>query len=116
MEEQTDNKILQYAMEVISHLLKSFKNDFRPIFQSNFKNLFAELLFKPSPSDSELYIALCIFNDYLLYTNDLMITDNKLPLLEYMIQFCYSSSVKVRQSAVYGIGLYAERAQREIFD
>jgi hypothetical protein len=113
--DKVDDMILTKVMEVVGKLLKGFKVQFQPIFCDNFKTLYAELLFKPNPTDSETLAAICLFDDYVEFTGDLFFAEGRSPVIDQLLKFANNANPDIRQSATYGIGVCAEKASRDAF-
>ncbi|CAG9318757.1 unnamed protein product [Blepharisma stoltei] len=107
-EEILDNKILRLIMEIIGKLLKSFKKDFQNIFLMNFKDIYAQYLFKDDAEKLEILSALCIFIDYVEFTEDLFWEPGKCRIIEQMLKYSNAKNKEIRQSALYGIGVCAQ--------
>ncbi|OMJ68928.1 hypothetical protein SteCoe_33475 [Stentor coeruleus] len=95
-------------MEIVSVLLRSFKEQFKPIFAENFQGVFGELLYKQEIGDNEILTSLCVFCDYVEYTHDIIVKGDKCPILEQFIKFCFNSNDNIRETAAAGIGYCAE--------
>lgn len=95
-------------MEIISVLLRSFREQFKPIFAENFQGIFGEIFYKQEVGDYEILTSLCVFCDYIEYTHDVIIQGEKCPILEQFIKFCFSDNENIRETAAAGIGYCAE--------
>jgi hypothetical protein len=113
-EEDIDDEIIRSTMEIIGKFLQTFKTQFQGIFLEHFKNIYAELFYKHNSSDIEILSAICVFDDYIEHTHDLMLNEGKSPLLEHLIKYSYSSNPDIRQSAVYGVGLCAQLMNAQV--
>jgi len=114
-EDEVDDKILQTVMEVVGKLLRSFKSEFQSTFLNCFKDMYSQLLVKASPSDLELLSAVCMFDDYVEYTHDLMWDNDKSPIVDNMLKNCSLNNPEIKQSAVYGVGVCAQVAENSKF-
>ena len=110
-----DDEIVRKVMEVTGNLLKSFKTQFQPAFSQYFKTLYAELFVKESPSDVELLSAVCIFDDYVEHTGDVMVSEGRSLIWEQFLRCCGHANPDIRQSAVFGIGLCAQFAPANVW-
>ena len=110
-----DDEIVRKVMEVTGSLLKSFKTQFQPAFAQYFKSLYAELFVKESPSDVELLSAVCIFDDYVEHTGDVMVSEGRSLIWEQFLRCCEHTNPDIRQSAVFGIGLCAQFAPADVW-
>lgn len=113
-EEDIDDEIIRSTMEIIGKFLQTFKTQFQSIFLQYFKNIYAELFYKQNTSDMEILSAICVFDDYIEHTHDLMLNEGKSPLLEHLIKYSYHTNPDIRQSAVYGVGLCAQLLERQV--
>lgn len=114
-EEEIDDKILSGVMEVVGMLLKGFKKEFQATFLQYFKNLYGEIFTKEGATENEILAAICIFDDYVENTQDLMWTGNTSPILEQMVKFAYHKNANIRQSAVFGLGVCAQAIDSNTF-
>ncbi|CAG9321782.1 unnamed protein product [Blepharisma stoltei] len=114
-EETTDNKILRTTMEVVGKLLKNFRKEFQATFLTCFKDMYAQLFFKEKATDEELLSAICIFDDYVEFTQDLMWDSGRSRLTEQMLKFANHKNADIRQSAVYGVGVCAQTVDQATF-
>lgn len=113
-EEDIDDEIIRSTMEIIGKFLQTFKTQFQGIFLEHFKNIYAELFYKQNSNDIEILSAICVFDDYIEHTHDLMLNEGKSPLLEHLIKYSYSSNPDIRQSAIYGVGLCAQMMNGQV--
>lgn len=58
---------------------------------------------------------MCIFDDYVEHTGDLMIENGKSVVLDEMIKFSLHGNADVRQSSAYGIGVCSTLLAPEMF-
>lgn len=114
-ENEVDEKILSGVMEVVGMLLKGFKKEFQGTFLQYFKTLYGEVFFKEGATDGEILSAICIFDDYVENTQDLMWAGNSSPILEQMLKFSTHKNADIRQSAVFGIGVCAQSVDSTTF-
>jgi len=106
-EDDIDDEIIRGTMVVIGHFLKSFKLEYQQVFTECFKNMYSQLFYKPNATDIEIQSAVCIFDDYVEHTGDLMVENGKSIVLDEMIKFALHGNADVRQSSAYGIGVCA---------
>ena len=114
-EDEVDDKILSGVMEVVGMLLKGFKKEFQTTFLNYFKGLYGEIFFKENATDNEILSAICIFDDYVENTQDLLWTNNSSPILEQMLKFATHKNANIRQSAVFGLGVCAQAVDAATF-
>lgn len=114
-DDELDNKILNLVMEIVGKLLKSFRKEFQPTFTSCFTRLYSELLTKPHATDVEKLSAICIFDDYIEFTQDLMFDNGKSPIVDQLLAYSSHSNADIRQSAVYGLGVSADLTESAVF-
>lgn len=114
-EEEIDDKILSGVMEVVGMLLKGFKKEFQGTFLQYFKTLYGEIFTKEGSTENEILAAICIFDDYIEHTQDLMWNGNTSPVLEQMAKYAYHKNADIRQSAVYGLGVCAQAIDSNTF-
>lgn len=114
-DDELDNKILSIVMEIVGKLLKSFRKEFQPTFMACFTLMYSELLTKQNATDGEKLTAICIFDDYVEYTHDLMFENGKSPIVEQLLGYSSHENVDIRQSAVYGLGVCADLCDSNTF-
>ena len=114
-EDEIDDKILSGVMEVAGMLLKGFKKEFQSTFINYFKNLYGEIFFKETATENEILAAVCIFDDYVENTQDLMWNNSSSPILEQMLKFSTHKNANIRQSAVFGLGVCAQAIDSTTF-
>lgn len=114
-EEEIDDKILSGVMEVVGMLLKGFKKEFQGTFLQYFKTLYGEIFTKEGSTENEILAAICIFDDYIEHTQDLMWNGTTSPILEQMGKYAYHKNANIRQSAVYGLGVCAQTIDSNTF-
>jgi hypothetical protein len=113
--EGTDDKILIKVMEHVGKLLKTFKGKFQQPFTEHFQPLYAALFNKPQPSNQETLAAICLFDDYVEFTGDLLFCEGRSPVIDQMLKYAGHASPDLRQSASYGLGVCAEKASPAAF-
>lgn len=114
-EEETDDKILSGVMEIVGMLLKGFKKEFQTTFLSYFKSLYGEIFFRDSATENEILSAVCIFDDYVENTQDLLWSGPNSPILDQMIKYSTHKNANIKQSAVFGLGICAQVAEPSAF-
>lgn len=114
-EEVVDNRILRTVMEIVGKLLKNFKKEFQTTFLTNFKDMYAQLFFKEKATEEELLSAVCIFDDYVEFTQDLMWDSGRSRLMEQMLKYSTHKNPELRQSAIYGVGVCAQTVDTATF-
>lgn len=77
--------------------------------------MYSQLFYKPDATDIEIQSAVCIFDDYVEHTGDLMIENGKSVVLDEMIKFSLHGNADVRQSSAYGIGICSQLLAPEMF-
>ena len=107
-EDEIDDKILSGVMEVVGMLLKGFKKEFQTTFLNYFKNLYGEIFFRDHATDNEILAAICIFDDYVENTSDLIWNNGNSPILDQMLKYATNQNANIRQSAVFGLGVCAQ--------
>ena len=115
IQDETDEAIMQKVMEIVGFLLKGFKTQFQQIFLKHFKELYGQIFQKQDATDNEVLWAICIFDDYLEFTGDLLVDTEGSALLNQFLKFCYHSNSDIRQSAAYGLGLAAQFGDPSVF-
>jgi hypothetical protein len=114
-EEEIDDKIMSGVMEVVGALLKGFKREFQSTFLQYFKSLYGDIFVKQDPTENEVLAAICIFDDYVENTQDLMWTNSTSPILEQMLKYSVHKNANIRQSAVFGLGVCAQSTDPTTF-
>jgi len=108
LDEETvkDEEILIQAAEIVGRLAKYHKAAFLPHFQ-NLLPIYSELL-QPSKTPAERQSALCVVDDIVEF-----IGKEAHPLFSHflpaVIAYVSDEDATVRQSAVYGIGLFSQK-------
>ena len=114
-EEEIDDKIMSGVMELVGNLLKGFKREFQSTFLQYFKNLYGEVFTSATATENEILAAICIFDDYVENTQDLMWTNSTSPILQQMLKYSHHKNANIRQSAVYGLGVCAQSTDSNTF-
>ena len=115
-DELVDDDIVRRVMEVVGTLLKAFRRDLQPAFKQCFQSYYEALLAKAGASDVETLSAVCIFDDYMEHTEDVLILpDGRIPLLEKLFSLLGHEDSSVRQSSIYGVGIIADLTPAQVF-
>ena len=114
-DENVDANIIYYVMKMVGLLLKGFKQQYAETFINYFKAIYGEIFYKPDATKAEINHAICIFDDYMEHTGDVMLENGKSIVLDELLKACTHSDADIRQSASYGVGLAATFMPQELF-
>ena len=88
--------------------MKNFKVQYKASFEATFFQFFQGLF--TSTRHHLLLSAVCVFDDYMEYCGEFCWVDGSSFIIENLLTHAVTSDAKVRQSALYGIGVAAQFA------